>query len=132
MIKNDIKIGDTITISHTVTEEQTAVVVGSGDVNVLATPIMIAFMEGACAKLLQKFLLDDASSVGTSISTTHLSPTRVGMEVTITATITVVENRAVTFEVTANDEVDLIGKATHSRFIIDREKFNQKAQTKGM
>lgn len=124
---NEIKIGTEFKKEITVTEDLLAVNVGSGDVSVFATPMMLCLMEEVSAKCLAQFLDEEMTSVGTNMSSSHIAATPVGMKVTATATITAVEGRKVSFSVIANDEKDVIGKGTHDRFILNREKFNQKA-----
>lgn len=126
----EIAVGTVYTKEETVTEEKLARVVGSGDVAVYATPMMMALMEGASAELLARFLDEGETSVGASISSTHLSPTPVGMRVRATATILSAQGRKVVFSIRAEDEAGVIGEGTHERFVLNREKFEQKAQAK--
>lgn len=111
----------------TVTAAQTALQVGSGDVAVFATPMMIALMENAAAQCLKPFLEEGQTSVGTAIATSHVAATPVGMRVTATAKVIAVEGKKVDFTVTASDERGLIGEGTHSRVIVTKERFEQKA-----
>ncbi len=128
---SQIEIGQVYQCEVTVTDSNTAKDVGSGDLAVFSTPMMIALMEKASAKCLAQFLDEGKTSVGTKLDISHLSATPVGMKVTATAEITEVDNRRVVFEVTASDEVELIGKGTHERFIVDTEKFLTKTYNKG-
>lgn len=126
----EIKIGESFTKEITVTESLLACNVGSGNVSVYATPMMMALMEGASAELLTCFLDEGETSVGSSISSTHLAPTPVGMKVRATAVITEADGRKITFSVKAEDETGLIGEGKHERFILNKVKFEQKAQSK--
>lgn len=126
----EISIGTFLEKEIVVTENQLAVAVGSGDVHVFATPMMIALMEETSAHCLAQFLEEDMTSVGMNISTSHLAATPCGMKVKAIATITEVEGRKVTFSIKAYDQIELIGEGTHERFILNRDKFNQKAQAK--
>lgn len=127
----DVKIGATLQKEITVTEAQLARAVGSGDVAVYATPMMLALMEGAAAELLASFLDEGETSVGTMISSTHTAATPAGMKVTATAELTAAEGRKACFQIRAQDEAGLIGEGTHERFVVYREKFEQKARAKG-
>ncbi|MFZ2538261.1 MAG: thioesterase family protein [Oscillospiraceae bacterium] len=127
---NEIKVGTTFEKEITVTKNLLAVNVGSGDVSVFATPMMLSLMEEVSAKCLAEFLDEGMTSVGTSITASHVAATPVGMKVKACAQITTVEGKKVSFTITASDEKGVIGEGTHNRFIVDREKFNQKALAK--
>ena len=113
-----------------VTESNTAASVGSGSLNVFATPMMAALMEAATVDALAGHLEEGQSSVGTRMDLSHDSATPVGMRVWAEAALTAVEGRALTFTVTAFDEAGPIGKGTHVRFLIQVEKFMAKANGK--
>lgn len=125
-----VTINTTNTLELTVTPDLLAKAVGSGEVAVYATPMMIAAMEQAAATCLKPFLDEGETSVGISISTSHLAATPVGMKVTVTATIEQVDGKKVSFQIVANDEKDCIGKATHDRFVVNQERFEQRANSK--
>ena len=114
------------TVTVKVTKENGASSMGSGTLDVFATPSMIALMENAACKAIEKFLKEGESTVGTGIDVKHTKATPLGDEVTATATLTAVEGRKLTFEVTASDSVGEIGKGLHERFIINIEKFLSK------
>ncbi len=126
----EITIGQQLQQTVIVTDSLLACHVGSGTVSVYATPMMIALMEGAAAACLQQFLAAEQTSVGTAISTTHEAATPIGMEVRATATITAVDGKKVSFSIVAEDEVGVIGKATHDRFVVDKARFEARAQQK--
>lgn len=123
-------IGERYTVTCTVEEGMLACTIGSGDLRVFATPVMIALMEQASSELLARFLEPGQTSVGTAVEIAHLAPTPLGMEVTATAVITGQDGRMVSFEVTASDAQGEIGKGVHQRFIVPAEKFQAKADAK--
>lgn len=125
-----IQTGITCKKKITVTPEMTAAVMGSGALEVLATPSMIALMEGTAQEAVQNLLEDGQGTVGTRIDVRHLAATPVGMEVTCTAEVTEVDRRRIVFTVKAQDEKELIGEGTHERFVIDNEKFFAKCRHK--
>ncbi len=102
--------------------------------NVFSTPSMIAEMEETCRLMLkEKFLQDEEwDSVGTLVNVRHLKATPVGAEVLLKAKVVEVNDRKVTFEVDAMDEIEKIGEGIHERTIINvpefRERFNQKVR----
>ncbi len=114
----------------TVTEDMTAATMGSGALEVLATPCMIALMEGTAQSAIQASLEDGQGSVGTRIDVKHLAATPVGMEVTCTAEVTEIDRRRVVFHVEAFDEVEKIGEGIHERFIISNDRFLEKCKGK--
>lgn len=124
-------IGNTYTHRLTVTEDKLASTVGSGLLRVFATPAMIAAMEQAACGALEPFLQEGQTSVGTALQIEHTAPTPLGMEVEVTATITAVEGRRVDFTVEARDAVGSVGHGTHSRFLVDAVRFQEKADRKG-
>ena len=126
----EIKIGTKGRSTGTVTEENTALAAGSGDLKVFATPFMIALMENAAANSITSFLDEGQSSVGTQISVTHEAATPVGMKVWAESQVIAVDGRKVCFNVEAFDEAGKIGGGTHERFIIDTEKFMAAAEAK--
>ena len=125
-----IQTGITCKKKITVTPEMTAAAMESGALEVLATPSMIALMEGTAQEAVQNLLEDGQGTVGTRIDVRHLAATPVGMEVTCTAEVTEVDRRRIVFTVKAQDEKELIGEGTHERFVIDNEKFFAKCRHK--
>lgn len=126
----EIKIGTQRTKQITVSEKELACTVGSGIVEVYATPMMIALMENVAASCLNEFLEDGETSVGVAIKATHEAATPCGMLVKATANIIAVDRKKVTFSIIAEDEVDCIGKAIHERFIVKKDAFESRAKTK--
>ena len=125
-----IEIGTKGYADALVEQEDTAKVVGSGDLLVYATPCMIALMEGAACESIAPFLAEGESSVGTMMQVNHISATPVGMEVRAESEVTAVEGRKVTFSIKAVDEAGEIGNAVHERFIIKADRFLEKTYDK--
>lgn len=114
-------------LSHTssvvVSDTNTAIAVGSGDLPVLATPAMTALMENAAMLAVAGELPEGSTTVGGNIKVSHLKPTPVGAEVTATATLEKIDGRKLFFNVIALQGEAVIGEGTHLRFIVDRERF---------
>lgn len=125
-----LTIGIQGSASALVEKEDTAQVVGSGDLLVYATPCMVALIEGAACESIAPFLAEGESSVGTRMDVAHTSATPVGMEVRAESVVTAVDGRKVTFEIVAYDEAGEIGRATHERFIIKTDRFLEKTYDK--
>ena len=113
-----------------VTEENTAKVMGSGALDVFATPAMIALMEKTAWESVQPYLEEGSGTVGTLMNVKHVAASPVGMKITCETELTKVDGRALTFSVKAFDEVGLIGEGEHERFIVYNEKFQAKADAK--
>ena len=113
-----------------VSQENTAKTVGSGELDVFATPAMIALMEETAYKSVAGELDAGMGSVGTLMNVKHLSATPVGMKVTCHTELREVDGRRLVFHVEAQDEAGLIGEGTHERFIVENEKFQKKADSK--
>ena len=118
-----METGITYTVCHTVDEKDLAANMGSGDLRVLATPAMMAWMEEAAMQAVASQLPGESTTVGGFISASHIKPTAPGGHVTATAVLTKAEGKKLTFEVLASDEDGCIGKGEHIRFIVEREKF---------
>lgn len=113
-----------------VTKKLTAISVGSGDLEVYATPAMIALMEGTASESVKAELEKGQGSVGTSIAIKHLAATPVGMRVRCESELVEIDGRRLVFKIEAFDEKDKIGEGTHERFIISNEKFQNKTNSK--
>lgn len=108
----------------------TAASVGSGELAVLATPVMIAWMEKTAAVSVKPHLPVSCTSVGTMIEVRHLSATPVGMTVRYESELVEIDRRRLVFRVSAYDDTGLIGEGKHERFIVDKEQFMVKANAK--
>ena len=122
--------GLTKELTFTVTAALTAKTVGSGTLDVLATPVMIAKMEEAAWKAVAEHLEEGSGSVGILMNAQHLSATPVGMTVTCKAELTAVEGRKLVYKVTAWDAKGPIGEGVHERAVIQNERFVTKAYSK--
>ncbi|MBZ0300646.1 MAG: thioesterase family protein [Anaerolineae bacterium] len=113
-----------------VTEDLLATHFGSGAVEVYATPAMIALMEAAAIAAIDPLLPDGQASVGTAIAVKHLAATPLDDTVRAQAEVIAVEGRLVTFQVEAWDSHERIGEGTHTRFVIDLDRFMQRVGAK--
>ena len=120
-----MKIGDTFTVKKVVTEDMTAAALGSGGLPVFGTPYLVAMVENAAFTYLQQELPEGKSTVGTKVEVSHVSPSPVGMEITVTVEVTDISANA-----TATDTAGLIGEGTHQRAVITVDRFMDKCQAK--
>ena len=126
-----MEIGLTHTSTLTVENKHLAIQAGSGDLEVLATPVMMALMENAAMLAVKGALDEGMTTVGGHISSSHLKPTALGKTITATAVLTGIDGRKLTFRVSAHEGdklVGTIGEGEHLRFIVDRKKFMAKLQ----
>ena len=124
-----IDIGLSEVVSVTVTVEDTAVALGSGDVPVLGTPRVVALCEQASVAVLSGLLPQGSTSVGTSFSLDHIAASGVGANVTAKATVTGVEGRKVEFDVELVDGAKIAATGTHIRFIVNRTRFERSVES---
>jgi len=117
-------------LEQTVTAEMSAARVGSGLVDVFATPMMVALIEQTCYESVLPHLDEGQGTVGTLVNVSHVSATPIGMRVWCESELVEVDRRRLVFKVKAYDECGLIGEGTHERFIIDTAKFMDKLKAK--
>ena len=125
-----IKPGTTGTSELVVREEHTAPRVGSGEVHVLATPVMINVIEAAALAAIERVLPPGYQSLGTLLNVRHIAATPVGMRVRAQAKVLRVEGRTVFFEVKVHDEKELVGEGMHERVVVNVAKFSERVSRK--
>jgi fluoroacetyl-CoA thioesterase len=128
-MKASLAEGVTSTIKLTVDRERTIGFMGE-KARVYATPMLVRDIELASRELLLPHLDPGEDSVGTRIELDHLAATLLGMSVEITITVTDVNGRAVTFDVSGRDNVDLVCRGKHGRFIVDVKKTEERLAAK--
>ena len=126
----EIPVGAKGRVDGVVTDQLTAAAIGSGSVEVFATPYMVAAMENAACEALRPYYGEGENSVGTKLEISHDAATPLGMKYWAEAEVTEVDRRRIVLKVTAYDETGVIGSGTHERFIIQMEKFLAKAEAK--
>ena len=125
-----IRIGLKGSASTKVTVENTAAAMGSGTLEVFATPAMIALMESAACDALKDALAAGESTVGTRLEVSHLAASPIGASAFAEAELIEIDRRKLVFHVTAMDGSCLIGEGRHERFLIDAEKFMAKTKAR--
>lgn len=125
-----IQPGLTLETTFTVADQHTAAHIGSGSLRVLATPIMISFMEGVSHRLLAQRLPAGRSSVGVLVNVRHLAPTPLGSTVRVCTEVLAVDGSRVVFRVQAFDETELVGEGEHHRMVIDEARFLKRVEAK--
>lgn len=126
----NITVGMKGTVQTVAEREDTALEVGSGSLLVYATPCMVALMEGAACEAIAEGLGENETTVGTALNIEHTSATPVGLEVRAEAEVTAVEGKVITFTVRAFDEAGEIGHGTHTRVMVQSQRFLDRAYAK--
>ncbi len=123
-----LETGLTYTATTEVTQEKSALAMGSGNLLVFATPALVALMENAAMMAVATSLPKGSTTVGGAINIQHTRPSGIGQKVSATASLTAVDGRKLSFELVAHDSSGVIGEGTHVRFIVDAERFMAKVK----
>lgn len=115
---------------YQVQQEQTALAMGSGDLEVLATPALVAMMENCAKSLLVSELSVAQTSVGVKMNINHLAPTAVGAVVAVEAELLEVRRTSYSFSIQAFVGEQMIGNGTHQRVIVETAAFLEKMTEK--
>ncbi len=126
----NLKIGMAKKTQTRVTTKNTAKEYGSSSVEVFGTPAMVALMEEAAIKAVDKYLPEGFATVGVHLDIKHIAATPIGMNVTASAKLAGIDGKRLFFDVEASDEKEKIGSGTHQRYIIELDKFLEKAEEK--
>ncbi len=125
----EISIGQDYTVETIVDKQKTALSIGSGTLDVLATPAVAALMEEAAWKLVAPYLPDGITTVGTKISIDHIRATAEGKKITAKAVLIEMTDRKYVFEVSVSDEKGIAAKGIHERFTVKADRFMEKARS---
>ena len=124
----NLKEGISVIKELTVTEDETAVRMGSGDLEVYATPAMIALMENAAKSSVVNELPKGYTTVGIDISVKHIKSSPIGANIKCKATLTNVDGKKLFFDVEASDDQGTIGKGSHIRYVVNSADFMNKTK----
>lgn len=113
-----------------VEQRHTAAHLGSGGVPVFATPMMILAMEEAAVDAVDRLLEPGQATVGYHLDVKHIAATPMGMRITARAELLAVDGKMLTFRVEAYDEREKIGEGSHTRAIIQLDRFKEKVEKK--
>lgn len=122
-MSTDALLGKTAAIAFVVGEADLATALGSGDVPVLATPRLIAWLEAVTVAAVAEDLRSGETTVGTAVTVEHLAASRVGAVVDVVATVEEVEGRLVTFGCEAHSGETLVGRGRITRAVVNRQRF---------
>lgn len=115
----------------TVDSKVSAMAAASGEMDVFGTPYVVALMEQTADESVRPYLEEGCATVGTVVNIKHIAATPMGMEAYAISELLEIDGRRLVFKVEAYDEVGLIAEGMHERFIIYKEKFMAKTNSKG-
>lgn len=122
-----MEVGQIFNLPVVVAEKDSATALGSGGLDVFGTPALVAYMENAALKMVQNDLPDGSDTVGIAIDVKHVKASPIGAKINVSAKITAVEGRKISFDIVATDEAgDVVGSAVHDRFVVDKARFMSK------
>ncbi|MPZ73309.1 MAG: thioesterase [Nitriliruptorales bacterium] len=119
-----LEAGLEASVNLKVSGDDTAAALGSGDVEVLGTPAVLALAEQAAVAAIRDTLPADRTSVGTWAEIFHTAPTRVGGEVSAAARVTSVEGSRVEFTVLVREGEQEVARVEHRRAVVRRDRFS--------
>ena len=126
MLKQGLTGKEQTIVSHS----NCALTMGSGSLEVYATPAMIALMECAAANSVKAHLEPGKTTVGVSIDAKHVSATPLGMTISCESELVEIDGKRLVFKITASDRCGVIGTAMHERMIVDAKRLLEKAASK--
>ncbi len=104
-------------MEFTIDEKDTARYCGSGKSDILATPALVRYMEATAQKIVDSGIPSDWQSIGTFVSVEHYSATPAGLDVEIHATLVHVDDKDLSFEISAFDHSGRIATGIHRRIV---------------
>ena len=125
-----LHVGAAFVKSMMVTEGQAATHLASQGLDVFSTPELVRFVEICALEGVRPFLQTDQDTVGIRVDLRHLAATPVGMQVTARCVLVEIDRRRLSFTFEVHDELDKVAEGTHDRFIVDRERQQQRLQEK--
>jgi predicted thioesterase len=124
----DFKVGDSLTLQKIVTDTDTALNYGSGQLeNLLSTPSLVALMIEASVKLLDRKLPEGYITVGKMAQVVHEKPSLLGDTVSVKVEITGFDGSRIQILMTAYDEFGQIGVGSHERYIVNKASLLKRA-----
>jgi predicted thioesterase len=128
-MQDSFKTGLSTTNRVTIDDSRTISVAG-GEFRVYATPDLIRDIEQTCKSFILNHAGPGEDSVGTQVNIDHIGATLLGMSVEITVTVREIDRRRIQFEISATDDIELIARGTHDRFVTDAAKSAERLRAK--
>jgi fluoroacetyl-CoA thioesterase len=128
-MKPGLDVGASLTKRYEIDKDRTIGFMGEY-LRVYATPLMVKDVENACRDLLSNYLESTENTVGARVEIDHLGPTLIGMWVDVVVKLAGIEGRRINFDIEVRDELDTVGKAKHTRFVVDLSKQKERLEAK--
>lgn len=128
-MKPEFRTGLTHTQRIVVDRDRTIGFMGEA-MRVYSTPSMVLDVERTCKDFLAQYLAPEQNSVGMRVEIDHLGPALLDSWVDVHITVSEVDRRKVTFAAEVRDALDVIGKATHIRFVVELAKQKERLEAK--
>ena len=122
----ELKIGLEHSITYKVEEKDSALKVGSGLVDVFATPSLIALCEKTCSEMVKDYLQVGQVTVGSDVQIKHSAPSKIGATVKAKAQLIGIDGRKLYYRVVVIDGTNIVAIGSHTRFIVDKQRFMDK------
>ncbi len=123
---DELRVGLTCEKTMIVDESHAARHLAGKGIRVLSTPEMVRLMEECALEGVLPYIRPDQNTVGTRVEMRHLAPTPVGMRVTARCTLVEIDRRRLLFRAEIFDELEKIGEGTNERFLVDRDRHEQR------
>jgi len=130
-MKPGLDVGASLTKRYEIDKDRTIGFMGE-HLRVYATPLMVKDVENACRDLLSNYLESTENTVGARVEIDHLGPTLIGMWVDVVVKLTGIEGRRINFDIEVRDELDTVGNAKHTRFVVDLSKQKERLEAKAL
>jgi len=127
---DQLQVGMTFEKTITVTESVAAQHLAGQGIGVFSTPELVRFVEICALEGVRPFLQPGQDTVGTKVDIKHLAATPIGMRVTARCTLLEIDRRRLSFTFEVHDELDKVGEGAHERFIVDKDKQQQRLKEK--
>lgn len=124
-MKEGLAFADTFVVMP----QMSAKSIGSGDLEVLATPSLVAKLENTAMRAVARLLPSGLTTVGGYVEMSHLKPTPIGAEVMVEVRLEKALGRKLHFALSAREGDKLIATGTHVRYVVDRHKFMEQVSS---
>jgi len=94
----ELELGMKHTSQFIVEKHHSAEFLGSGDLEVLATPALIAFLEKTCKDSIRPAMEEELTSVGIHIELDHVKASLIGAQVRCTSEVVAQEGKLIQME----------------------------------
>ena len=117
-------------IEHVVADETNTIAFLGEELRVFSTPSMVEAVEYACFRLIGEHLDPGETSLGIHVAMDHLGATPIGQRLQLDVIVRSVEGRRVTLDAEVRDAVEVVGRGTHVRMMMQVQRFQNRLNPK--